>query len=386
MVFWWWFGWGLLAAQVVVLLPVIYGLLFPRRLGDVESDAGDTGGEWPAVSIIVPARDEGAHVEGALQSFLSLDYPYLEVIAIDDRSTDGTGETMERVAAGDDRCRVVHVKELPDGWLGKNHANALGARQSTGRYILFTDGDVRMKPLTLRRAVTHMERRRLDHFSLAVDGGAASFGEQMMMGFFIVLYSIVTKCAWTRFRWAWFAHGGVGAFNMVRRSAYEAIGGHQPLRLEVGDDIMMGKLFKKLGYRADFMDGMADVYVKWQTGVSGIIRGLEKNGFAGARYSLPTAIFGSLAQPFFAWLPLVLVVTGPARLPFVCVIGVKLAVMVGCALRTRMRILPAAAYPIASVLIAYALLRSTWITLRDGGVTWRDTFYPLAQLREGRVR
>lgn len=386
MVYWWWFGWGWLALQVLVLAPVISGLLWPRRLREIVVKDNDDGDRWPGVSIVVPARDEGAQVEATLRSLLALDYPHFQVIAVNDRSTDDTGEAMERVASEDGRCRVLHVERLPEGWLGKNHANALGAQQASGDYILFTDGDVRMAPLTLRRAVTHMERGRLDHFSLGVDGGAATFGEQMLMNYFIILYSVVTQCAWTRFRWAFFAHGGVGAFNMVRRSAYEEMGGHEPLKLEVGDDLMMGKLFKKRGYRSDFMDGVTEVYVKWQTGIGGIIRGLEKNGFAGARYSLPMALLGSLSLPLTAWLPIVLAVTGPVRLPFLSVIAVKTVVIIACALRARMRVLPAAAYPLASLLMAYALLRSTWITLSGGGVTWRDTFYPLAQLREGMVR
>ncbi len=381
-----WFGWGLLACQVVMLSPVIHGILFPRRLRDVVLDAPDEATHSPLVSVIVPARNEGPHVEAALRSFLDQDYPALEVIAVNDRSQDATGAIMDRVAAEDSRCRVIHVDSLPDGWLGKNHANDRGARLARGDYILFTDGDVRMKPQTLQRAVAHMERERLDHFSIGVDGGAETFGEQMLFNYFMVLYTTVTKCVWTHIPWLKFAHGGVGAFNMVRRHAYESLGGHEPLRMEVADDVMMGKLFKRAGRRADFLGGMEDVYVKWQTGVSGMIRGLEKNGFAGARYNLLYVVSGVLGLIVLPWLPIVLAITGPVRLPFLCMIGVSVCVMVGAAWRARLRTLPAMCYPVAALILAYTFLRSTVITLRNGGVTWRDTFYSLAQLRENMVK
>ena len=121
-----------------------YGLLRPRALRDVPPLPKDVNA--PLVSIIVPARDEADAIEPALRSMLALDYANYEVIAIDDRSIDGTGEIVDRLAAEDPRCRVLHIRTLPAGWLGKNHANWLGAREARGEYLLFTDGDVFFAP------------------------------------------------------------------------------------------------------------------------------------------------------------------------------------------------------------------------------------------------
>ncbi len=128
----------------------------------------------PRVSIIVPARNEAEHIEAALVSLLQLDYPDYEVIAVDDRSDDATGAIMERVTsewrergeASHHRLKVLHVSELPRGWLGKVHAMWKAAQQATGEWLLFTDADVVFRPDALRRAMTYGERERADHVVL----------------------------------------------------------------------------------------------------------------------------------------------------------------------------------------------------------------------------
>ncbi|MCI5159154.1 MAG: glycosyltransferase family 2 protein, partial [Candidatus Electrothrix sp. AUS1_2] len=124
------------------------------------------GDKPPSVSVIIPACNEEQELETALTSVLSLDYPNLEIIVLDDRSTDATPQILDRMASQHPRLRVIHITELPAGWLGKNHALHLGAARATGEYLLFTDADVHYTPDTLRRAVARMETRTLDHLSL----------------------------------------------------------------------------------------------------------------------------------------------------------------------------------------------------------------------------
>ena len=160
---WFWLALGCLAAQLVVLGLLAGGGLALRKF---EAAPRPPGRPWPAVSVIVAARDEAAGIEAAMGSLLALDYPALEVIAVDDRSGDATGAILDRLAAHDRRLRVLHVRELPPGWLGKNHAVALGAREARGELLLFTDADVEFAPAALRSAVSILEAEELDHLAL----------------------------------------------------------------------------------------------------------------------------------------------------------------------------------------------------------------------------
>ncbi len=379
-----WVVWLLLAGWIWETWPLIYGLVRPRRL-----DAVTTPTDWetdaPLVSVIVPARDEAVFIESALRSLLGLDYPRLEVIAIDDRSTDGTGDIMDGVAATDHRCRVLHVTQLPPGWLGKNHANALGAARAQGEYLLFTDGDVQFAPDTLRHAVAAMRRGPLDHLSVVPDSMMTTLGEQFLMTYFIVQFSCVTRMWLTRFRWARRAFVGIGAFNMIRRDVYELIGGHQPLRMEIADDMMLGKRVKDAGHRQDVLLGASMVRVKWQTGMGGIVKGLEKNAFAAARFSVAMVLAAVVLQLGLGIGPIVLMASGPARIPAAVLAGAMALTHVFVAQRSGYRLLAGLLYPVASLAFCYVLIQSTYRTLRDGGVRWRDTFYPLAELRAGMI-
>jgi cellulose synthase/poly-beta-1,6-N-acetylglucosamine synthase-like glycosyltransferase len=173
----------------------------------------------PPVSIVVAARDEARAIERAMRSLLALDYPGLELVAVDDRSADPTGAILDRLAAANARLKVLHVRELPAGWLGKNHALALGARDATGEILLFTDADVEFAPYSLREAVAVLEDERLDHLALAprlrlpgawLAACVAYFGRQ----FYVFLRPWRARDPRSG------AHIGVGAFNLVRASAY----------------------------------------------------------------------------------------------------------------------------------------------------------------------
>src|SRR3954452_1043165 len=152
-----------LLAHVATAVRVYRGARSIRALRDLPPLAAPL----PRVSIIIPARNEERNLEEALRSVLALDYDDLEIDVADDRSTDRTGEILDRMAAANPRLRVVHIRELPSGWLGKNHALELGGRKATGDYLLFTDADIVMEPTALRRAVGAMERDGIDHLAVS---------------------------------------------------------------------------------------------------------------------------------------------------------------------------------------------------------------------------
>ena len=184
-------GAGLAAVWLDRLRDAAGGL---RNVPQITLPQWDQGPEGKLrVSVIVAARNEEEHVEAAVGSLLALEYPDYEVIAVNDRSTDRTGEILDRLAGRDpSRLRVLHVSELPPGWLGKPHAMGLAAQQATGDWLLFTDADVSFRPDALRRAVVCAEANRADHLVLFPTARMHSLSERMMFAFFPTLAAFGT--------------------------------------------------------------------------------------------------------------------------------------------------------------------------------------------------
>jgi cellulose synthase/poly-beta-1,6-N-acetylglucosamine synthase-like glycosyltransferase len=204
----------------------------------------------PRLSIIVPARNEEESIAASLQQLLSLDYANYEVIAVNDRSTDRTREILDRVAetpAAHGRLKVIHVDTLPSGWLGKTHAMWTASQQATGNWFLFTDADVLFKPDSVRRVIAYAEAEPADHVVLFPRMIMRRPGERMMIAFFQTLF-VFGHRPWKVADPKTQDHMGVGAFNLVRRSAYEAVGTYKALRFEVLDDMKLGKVVKASGF------------------------------------------------------------------------------------------------------------------------------------------
>ena len=365
-------------------LPMIIGQRGMRGLASAptRSDA-----ELPRVSIVCAARDEGARVENAARSLLSQDYPGLEIVYVDDRSKDATGSILDRLALEDARLHVLHVAELPDGWLGKCNAMARGAAIAKGEWILFTDGDVHLRPDAIRHAVSLAREVGADHLAVGADLEFHTLGEKIFIAYFSALFFASQK-PWEAPDPKSKAHVGIGAFNLVRREAYDRAGGHEPLRMEVVDDMALGLIVKQSGGHSHlaFHDGY--VRVRWNEGVRGLIRGVEKNAFAAMRYRVGDTIvavffqfFGTMA-PLFGWLL-------PGLWPklFAVVGWVGLAILYRAIARNmKLEWWDFLLAPVGAALFSYAIVRSMVLTLRRRGVIWRETHYGIEELRKGRVR
>lgn len=271
----WWIGFiaGWIPAVCWIACGALTVRFFHKRTLFKCAGVAPGPAQWPAVSVIVAARDESRSIEEALHSMADMDYPNFEVIAVNDRSADGTDAIMERVAAEGSRIHVIHIRELPQGWLGKCHALHQGARRATGELLLFTDGDVRFKPDALRLAVRHLMANRLDHLVLCPGLTSKSYREDAIKSFFVMILIMAAR-AWAAAKPSRYVYVGAGAFNLVRRSAYEDIGGHEALRMEVVDDILIGKFIKQKGYRQDILVAQNYLELTWQEGVRGFVSGL----------------------------------------------------------------------------------------------------------------
>ncbi len=343
----------------------------------------------PRVSIIVPARNEDATIEQVLQKLLALDYQTYEVIAVNDRSTDRTGEVMEEVAASartHARLRIVHVQQLPPRWMGKAHAMWAAANVAEGNWLLFTDADVFFKPDVLRRALAYAESESADHVVLFPRMIMKSVGERMMISFFQTMF-VFGHRPWKVADPKTKDHMGVGAFNLIRKSAYEAVGTYKALRFEVLDDMKLGKVVKSSGFAQRNVFGHDLISIRWGHGAMGIVNNVTKNFFAVMSFQSWRMLASSFAVAFLNLMPFVGVFAahGWARLPFAVASLCMFAIYVGMAGLSDVRPYYFFLHPISSILFVYAMLRSMFLTLGQGGVVWRGTKYPLDELRRGLV-
>jgi cellulose synthase/poly-beta-1,6-N-acetylglucosamine synthase-like glycosyltransferase len=342
--------------------------------------------EAPRVSVIVAARNEERNIHEALHSLLDLDYPNMEVIVVDDRSEDGTDAILDRIAATALTLRVIHVADLPAGWLGKNHALWIGNCIATGDLLLFTDADVVMEPTVLSRAVRYFLENRLDHLAVTP--------RMTMTGTFLAMFGLTFIFFFSLFARPWKArdarsrsHIGIGAFNLLRSEVYRAVGGHETIRLRPDDDMKLGKILKKHGYRSDVAYGPDFLGVEWYASVGEAVRGLEKNAFAGCDYRVYLILLGTAFLLIGSVFPYIAIFTmnGAARTIYCIVIVFQMLLVADCARFHGARSWYAVGFAPSTLLLAWIILRTTVLNLLRGGIYWRGTFYPLKELKKNVV-
>jgi hypothetical protein len=376
---------GTLLLWLGVAWELVRGNRRMRNLTTVGSTAADRI-HWPKVSIVIAARNEGRTIGAAVPTMLQLDYPDLELIAVNDRSEDDTGAVLDRLAAADSRLRVEHIRELPPGWIGKTHAMHHGAARAGGEWILFTDADIHFQPEALRRAIAGAEAGRLDLLAAVPQLNEHGHLLGICVNAFSFLFTLGIR-PWRIPDPHSAAHGAVGAFTLVRTAKYRAFGGHAPVRLRPDDDIKLGKLFKTRGARCELLHGAGMLSVSWYATVGGMIRGLTKNSFAGADYRVwvpplgAAALIGLMLWPVAA----LFVATGPAW--WLNAGSVAIILWLGCDQTgfTGGRRWHGLLLPVGVAIFSYILLRSMVVTHWQGGVTWRGTHYPLADLKANRL-
>lgn len=367
------------------LLLLVESVIGRRSSPGIE-EAGELS-SWPSVTMVVAARNEARNIEAAVLSHLLQDYPALELIVVDDRSDDGTAEILERLAAGDPRLRVIRVEQLPPGWLGKNHALHQGAAAARGEWVLFSDADVVFEQGVVRKSVAVAERNDVDHLALAprITGGTLPL--QILVAGFVFWFTLHAR--------PWRARNprrseavGIGAFNLVRREVLERAGGFEKMRLRPDDDMMLARLLKRSGARNMLARSSGMIRVEWYSTLREAIEGLAKNTFATVEYSVPLLAGASVLfvvgtiWPFLA----VALTEGITRALYVGTCALIL-LFAGRAIRdANLRLWLVATIPFSGFLFLYILWRSAWTILRDGGVTWRGTLYPLEELRRNRIR
>ena len=340
----------------------------------------------PRVSILVAARDEADKLPGALETFLAIEYPRYEVVAVDDRSEDATGAILENSARKNAQLKPVRVDSLPSGWLGKPHALQQAYEHSSGEWLIFTDADVHFAPGLVRQAVALAQQQGWEHMTLLGAPKMFTLGEKIAMTFFGMALVVGTR-PWSATDPRSRGYAGVGAFQLVRRSAYETMGTHRRLAMEVIDDMKLGKLLKEAGFRSGVAKAGEAVSVHWHAGIRNMVRGTTKNFFAASGFKLRVTavqVFGLLLMCVFPAVALPFV-HGWARVFASVAAAVPLIVEGAVAREFKTSPAWAVTYPIGALIFAWMLARSAIVTLWRGGIVWRGTFYPLEELKRGVV-
>ncbi|MBP1942027.1 glycosyltransferase [Cytobacillus luteolus] len=363
-----------------LLLEAVIGYRTIARLENIDIDTHF----GPLVSVIVAARDEEAAIVESLQSLFRQKYSAIEWIAVNDRSSDNTGQLLDNLTKENLQLKVIHIKKLPQGWLGKNHALYQGYQQSKGKYLLFTDADVIFHPETLSKALYFIQKQNVDHLTISPNLFAKGFWLQAFIAFFLFGFSF--------FKRPWRANVdhskigmGIGAFNLISREAYEKIGTHKEIAMRPDDDLQLGYQIKANGLRQRVVTGISYVKVTWYETLKDALIGLEKNTFAGLHYRV-SMIFVAVIGTFLSHvLPFLTLFTTNALQLFLSITTILLIFLLYRLVTRRMTsfsLIHFIVFPLTALLFIYSILRASFLTFKRGGIVWRGTKYSLKELRK----
>jgi len=365
------------AAALPWALPLASVPVLRRRTPDVTAVPPIAG---VPVSVVVPARNESASIGTLMRSLLASSYQPLEIIAVDDRSTDDTPEQLARFAGADPRVRVVSGTELPHGWMGKPWACAQGAAAASGAVLVFTDADTRHEPGLLGHVAAAMAADDVDLLTLMSHQQCITFWERIVQP--QVFFILLLRYHPARVNRATRADQAIanGQFLAVRRATYERLGGHGAVRGEVVEDLAMAQHFVRNGARLRLMFSGVLLTTRMYRSLGEIIEGWSKNLYLGARRSAPDSRLlralapASLIAGFAFWLLPWLALLDPAMRP-VAVVAIAASLACWCAIYRAMD-LPlryAAGYPLGAATAVWIALRSIFRGRRR--IEWRGRIY-----------
>lgn len=341
----------------------------------------------PRVSVVIPARNEARNIERCLRSVLGSKHPDLEVIVVDDHSTDETGGLARAIALDDARVRVIMPDPLPEGWFGKQWACTAGAAVATGEILLFTDADTVHAPDLMARSVNAMRARGADLLSVAGRQELGTFWERavqpQMFGILVARYGSTERVSNATRPEDAIANGQC---IFITRAAYDASGGHAAVRDKVAEDLALAQRFVRQGRRLALVAGLDQLGTRMYTSLDEIVRGWRKNVYVGGRDAMPSgplmrALFpmALLAAPLFSLAPVVAFLAGLAGLASphvflwaaVCVL-VTLGFWMAAYAFQRLPVWYAAAYPLGAAVVLYIAVAAL---VRGPRVDWKGRSY-----------
>ena len=375
-------------ALTVVLLVVGLNLIANLRMVEKATPSRVNLAGLELVSVLVPARNEAHNIRRCLESLLTQKYPLMEVLVLDDGSTDETPEIVAEMARRDPRLRLIPGQPLPAGWMGKNFACHQLAREARGEWLLFTDADTVHHPQAVSWALTAAKENRADLVTLVPHAVTHTFGEQLLLpiipfgilGFFpLALGARLRIPALTM---------AIGTFLLFRRETYERIGGHAAVRGEIAEDVVLARRVRRYGGRVVLLDGADHLDVHFYRGFWESWHGLAKSAFAALEYRLlPTVLMLLFYGFLFLW-PVFLLYGGlllgrmgePALRLALFQVFLNSGLWYAVAVRFRLPRLTAFLYPVTVLLVMLVVLDSVRMTVW-GGIGWKERVYRVRELR-----
>ena len=332
----------------------------------------------PMLSVIIAARNEGKTLPHALDTLIQQDYPNLEILIVNDRSSDDTAAILDAYAARDPRIKSIHIHQLARDWLGKTHALHIASQQARGEWFLFTDADVHHSRRLWQSAIRYALEHKLDHLALLPKVTTAGSVIQATTKAFGLLFLTSAKVEHIRNPDSPAAIG-VGAFNLVRAEKFKRSAGFEWLRMEVADDYGLALMLKADGGRSDINTAYDDLQVEWYPTLTAMVHGLDKNIMApGTQYKTHKLIIKPIAFAALLLAPFVSLLTFPAA---TCWPGIITLLFVSwpniaIALNKKESLWHWLLSPIGFIVIAYIFCRACLLCLLRDGIRWRDTHYP----------
>jgi hypothetical protein len=295
-------------AATLLALPWVLGPLVAivrgRHSRSLDEEGGAPPSDPPLVSLIIPARDEAHNIRRCVESALASDYPRLEVIVVDDHSTDGTGDIVRELAERDARLRVIVPPPLPAGWFGKQWACASGKEASAGALLGFMDADTVQSRDLITRVVNAMDSRGADVLSVAGTQEMGTFWEKLVQPqiFAILLqrYGGTESVNRSRFASQKIANGQC---LWLRRAAYDALGGHAAVRDKVAEDLSLAQTYFRAGRTVSLVLGLQQLSTRMYTSLRELVEGWGKNVYAGGVDAMPAGALGRAVFPAALMLP-----------------------------------------------------------------------------------
>ena len=369
-------------ALTAVLLVVGLNLIANLRMVEkaTPSRINPAGLEW--VSVLVPARNEARNIRRCLESLLAQDYPLMEILVLDDGSTDETPEIVAEMARRDPR------QPLPAGWMGKNFACHQLAQEARGEWLLFTDADTVHHPQAISWALTAAKENQADLVTLVPRAVTHTFGEQLLLP--IIPFGVLglfPLALGARLRIPALSMA-IGTFLLFRREAYERIGGHAAVRGEIAEDVVLARRVRRHGGRVVLLDGAEHLDVHFYRGFWESWHGLAKSAFAALEYRLLLTVLMMAFYGFLFLWPVFLLYEGllqgrmgePALRLALFQVFLNSGLWYAVAVRFRLPRITAFLYPITVLLVLLVMLDSMRMTVW-GGIGWKERVYRVRELR-----
>lgn len=336
----------------------------------------------PKVSVVFAAKDEEEDIEMAVHRLVEQDYPDFEIIAINDRSTDGTLKILETLSVQHKQLKVINIETLPKGWLGKNHAMYVGSQQAQGEWVLFTDADVMMNSGAISASIAYAQEKNLDFLTLVPMATSRAPIVNALVGYMQYLVGTIIQ-PWLLKVQSIPIGFGAGAFMLVKRQIYTRINGHALVRLRPDEDYRLGQYIKNTGASCDVVYGLETVIVEWYKSFRDMKLGLEKNVFAACQYSFFLTLGLALIGNLFYLFPWVLVFVENGSIQSIAIATCAVMSLTGLSLiryygYSYWIIL---FFPFSFIALQWICFRSVALTIFRQGIYWRSTFYPLKELK-----